>query len=448
MSSRETKESPNGENAALGSVARVRGAGVALALLLAINLFNYIDRYVLAATEPDIRETLLLAADPDDPNVKAKMGLLSTAFMVSYMLAAPIFGFLAERTRRWLLIAVGVTLWSLASGASGLAGSFGVLLLTRCLVGIGEGAYGPVAPTVLSDFYPVAKRGRILSLFYVAIPVGSALGFVLGGQVARLDPGAESWRWAFYAVVVPGLLLALWSLFMREPQQGAADRLEPSRRATMKDYLILLRTPSYVLNTLGMTAMTFAIGALAYWMPAYLKEHEVPPFWGIEPVPLFGIITAVAGLLATLAGGFAGDALRERIRGSYFVVSGVGLCLGVPCALAFLVVPFPLAWLFIFLAEFFVFFNTGPSNTILANVTHPAMRATGFAVNILIIHLFGDAASPFLIGAIADRSGLDVGFGVVSAFMLLGGILWLFGVPYLERDTAAAPHRLDSLQST
>jgi len=315
-------------------------------------------------------------------------------------------------------------------------------------VGIGEGAYGPVAPTVLSDFYPVAKRGRILSLFYVAIPVGSALGFVLGGQVARLDPDAESWRWAFYAVVVPGLLLALWSLFMREPQQGAADRLEPSRRATMKDYLILLRTPSYVLNTLGMTAMTFAIGALAYWMPAYLKEHEVPPFWGIEPVPLFGIITAVAGLLATLAGGFAGDALRERIRGSYFVVSGVGLCLGVPCALAFLVVPFPLAWLFIFLAEFFVFFNTGPSNTILANVTHPAMRATGFAVNILIIHLFGDAASPFLIGAIADRSGLGVGFGVVSAFMLLGGILWLFGVPYLERDTAAAPHRLDSLQST
>lgn len=443
MSSRETKESPNDSGVGLGSVARVRGAGVALALLLAINLFNYIDRYVLAATEPDIRETLLLAADPDDPNVKAKMGLLSTAFMVSYMLTAPIFGFLAERTRRWLLIAVGVALWSLASGASGLAGSFGALLLTRCLVGIGEGAYGPVAPAVLSDLYPVAKRGRILSLFYVAIPVGSALGFVLGGQVARLDPGAESWRWAFYAVVVPGLLLALWSLFMREPQRGAADRLEPSRRATMKDYLILLRTPSYVLNTLGMTAMTFAIGALAYWMPAYLKEHEVQPLWGIEPVPLFGIITAVAGLLATLAGGFAGDALREHIRGSYFVVSGVGLCLGVPCALAFLVVPFPLAWLFIFLAEFFVFFNTGPSNTILANVTHPAMRATGFALNILVIHVFGDAASPFLIGAIADRSSLGVGFCVVSAFMLLGGILWLFGAPYLERDTAAAPHRLD-----
>lgn len=438
-------DSPGNGGAARGTVAKVPGAGVALGLLLAINLFNYIDRFVLAAVEPDIRETLLLARDPDDPNVKAKMGLLSTAFMVSYMITAPVFGFLAERVSRWLLIAVGVTLWSLASGASGLAGTFGVLLVTRCLVGVGEGAYGPVAPTVLSDFYPVAKRGRVLSLFYVAIPVGSALGFVLGGLVARWNPAAESWRWAFYIVVVPGLLLGLWSVLMREPQRGAADRVQQSRRATMKDYLILLRTRSYVLNTLGMTAMTFAIGALAFWMPAYLKEREVPPLWGVQPVPLFGAITALAGLLATLAGGLAGDALRERVRGSYFVVSGVGLCLGVPCALAFLMTPFPLAWVFVFFAEFFVFFNTGPSNAILANVTHPAMRATGFALNILVIHILGDAASPFLIGAIADRSSLNVGFMVVSAFMLLGGIVWLLGAPHLDRDTAAAPHRLDQV---
>jgi MFS family permease len=443
MSSSQDNDSQEEGGTVNGTIAKVPGAGLALGLLLAINLFNYIDRFVLAAVEPDIRETLLLAADPDDPNVKAKMGLLSTAFMVSYMLTAPVFGFLAERMSRWLLIAVGVTLWSLASGASGLAGTFGALLVTRCLVGVGEGAYGPVAPTVLSDFYPVAQRGRVLSLFYVAIPVGSALGYVLGGKVARLDPGAESWRWAFYLVVVPGLLLGLWSAFMREPQRGAADRLTASRRATMKDYLILLHTRSYVLNTAGMTAMTFAIGALAYWMPAYLKEHEVPPLFGVEPVPLFGGITALAGLLATLAGGMAGDALRERLPGSYFLVSGAGLCLGAPCALAFLVVPFPAAWLLIFLAEFCIFFNTGPSNTILANVTHPAMRATGFALNILVIHTLGDAASPFLVGAIADRWSLDVGFVVVSAFMLLGGILWLFGAPYLERDTAAAPHRLD-----
>jgi len=426
-----------------GAPAKIPGAGLALSLLLLINLFNYIDRFVLAAVEPDIRESLLLAADPEDPNVKAKMGLLSTAFMVSYMLTAPVFGWLAGLTSRWLLIAVGVALWSLASGASGLAAGFSVLLVTRCFVGIGEGAYGPVAPTVLSDFYPVAQRGRILALFYVAIPVGSALGFVLGGSVARLDPQNQSWRWAFYLVVVPGLLLALWSLLMREPQRGVADQAAmPTRRAGLRDYLVLVRIPSYVLDTLGMTAMTFAIGALAYWMPAYLKENQVPALFGVEPVPLFGVITALAGLTATMAGGFAGDALRERIPGSYFLVSGVGLCLGVPCALLFLVVPFPAAWIFVFLAEFFVFFNTGPSNTILANVTHPAIRAAGFALNIFVIHILGDAISPFLIGAIADRWSLTVGFVVVSLFMFLGGILWLFGMRHLEPDTAAARRQL------
>ena len=199
--------------------------------------------------------------------------------------------------------------------------------------------------------------------------------------------------------------------------------------------------------------MTFAIGALGRTgCPTYLSEHDVPPFLGLQPVPLFGAITALAGLTGTIAGGVAGDALRRRIPGSYFLVSGVGLCIGAPCALLFLAAPFPAAWLLIFLAEFFIFFNTGPSNTILANVTHPAIRATGFAANIFVIHVLGDAISPFLIGVIADRcalhvggmvlSGLNLGFVVVSAFMFLGGILWLLGTRHLERDTLAAPNQL------
>jgi len=418
----------------------VPGARLALFLLLVINLFNYIDRQVLAAVEPEIRQSLLA---PDDPNAKAKMGLLSTAFLLSYMLASPLFGLLAERISRWLLIGIGVTLWSLASGASGLAVTFMVLLVTRCLVGIGEAAYGPVAPTVISDLYPVAVRGRVLAWFYVAIPVGSALGYTLGGQVAAVDPANESWRWAFYLVVVPGLLLGLWSFLKRDPQRGAADDLAvPPGRARLKDYLILLRTPSYVLNSLGMTAMTFAMGAFAFWMPAYLKEHGAAPVLGLAPAAFFGVVTATAGLVATLAGGAAGDALRGRFPGSYFLVSGAGLLVAVPCALAFLFAPFPQAWIFVFLTVFFLFFNTGPSNTILANVTHPSMRATGFALNILVIHALGDAISPPIVGLIADNWNLKVGFGAVSAFMLLGGVVWLWGARYLERDTAAAPHRL------
>ena len=175
-----------------------------MGLLLLINLFNYIDRYVLAAVVPDVQRELLPA---NDANADFKMGLLSTAFLVVYMLGSPVFGVLADRTSRWRLIAIGVTLWSLASGASGLATGFAMLLITRCFVGVGEAAYGPVAPTVISDLYPVSRRGQVLSWFYVAIPVGSALGYALGGQVAAM----VNWRWAFYLVVAPGVLLGLWA---------------------------------------------------------------------------------------------------------------------------------------------------------------------------------------------------------------------------------------------
>jgi MFS family permease len=409
-----------------------------------MNLFNYIDRQVLAAVEPEIAESLLLSSDPDDPNVQAKMGALASAFLFSYMLAAPVFGVLAERWPRWKLIAVGIAVWTVASGASGLVTTFVMLLVMRCFVGIGEGAYGPIAPTVLSDYFPIAVRGRIMAWFYMAIPVGGALGYALGGYFAGLDKAGESWRWAFYAVVPPGLLLTLASLVLREPARGAAEGVAaPRRRIALRDLRLLAGTPSYVLATLGMAAMTFAIGAFAFWMPRYLKSSGVPPCLGIEPRMFFGVITAVAGLTGTMAGGLYGDRLRRRFAGSYFLVSGVGMLISVPSALMFVYTPFPLAWAFIFITVFFLFFNTGPTNTILANVVHPSIRATAFAVNILIIHSLGDALSPTLVGAMADHyKSLRPGFALVAAFMALGGLLWLWGARYLERDTESAPLRL------
>jgi MFS family permease len=453
------------------------GARAALILLLAINLFNYIDRQVLAAVEPEIRKELLLSKGlpalgasivgllgsplgegpllaasavvaertESDKGARFWMGLLSTAFLVTYMLTAPLFGWLADRTSRWGIVGIGVVLWSIASGASGinwhtdLALAFWLLLLTRCFVGVGEGAYGPVAPTMLSDLYPVKDRGRVLAWFYLAIPVGGALGYAFGEVIQR----SLGWRWAFYLVVPPGMLLGVWCFFMREPPRGQADHArQPQRKVTRKDYLDLFKIPSYVLNTVGMTAMTFAIGALAFWMPDYLEGQRVPDILGIGPRTVFGAITALAGLIATLLGGMAGDWLRPRYAGSYFLVSAVAMILGFPMLLLFLWVPFPWAWFFVFLTVFCLFFNTGPTNTILANVTHPSVRASGFALNILLIHLLGDAISPPVVGFIADQTSMAFGFAVVSFMMLLGGLLWLWGARYLERDTMLAPTRL------
>jgi MFS family permease len=450
------------------------GARSALVLLLLINLLNYIDRYVLAAVVGPIKETFFregaavdggqlaammhwfqsrLGFKPED----ALLGLLAMAFMVVYMVSAPVFARLAERRSRWALVGVGVILWSLASGASGLAATFLLLLITRCCVGIGEGAYGPVAPAMISDLYPVNIRGQVLSWFYIAIPVGSALGYVLGGLVKNSgigDWGAgligvrlESWRWAFFLVTLPGIALGLWSFFMREPRRGQADlaqaRLAKAAKpvaVAWRSYMVLLRTPSYVYCTLGMAAMTFAIGGISFWMPYYL---ELQPGAPANSTVIFGGITAVAGLTGTLLGGICGDKLRARFSDSYFLVSGAAMLAGFPILLAVLSSPFPWIWPLLFLTCFCLFFNTGPTNTILANVTHPSMRPIGFALNIFVIHALGDVISPFIVGLLNDWfHDWNKSFLVVGLTFLAAGVLWLFGARHLQRDMDLAPTRL------
>jgi MFS family permease len=478
------------------------GARTALALLLAINLFNYLDRYILAAVLPKVGETFGVG--------KRDQGLSASMFLVTYTVIAPLFGWLGDRWSRWKLIAIGVILWSLASGGTGLATSFGLLLFTRALIGVGEGAYGPVAPSLISDLFPVDRRGGVMAWFYMAIPVGSALGYVLGGHVAE----NYGWRWAFYVVVPPGILLGILALLMRDPPRGAADKVE-SHVPKARDVAVLLDIPSYVLNTLAMTCMTFAFGGVAVFMPTYLYEREAtyvltpaayagmqhPKDIGVPPVPdalqnrlrpldgkefrsiepfraalsevlsfdelqawrgqiteaardpehsatldavtgPFGMILAVAGLGATLSGGYLGDWLRKKIRGAYFAVSGVGMLIGLPMFLLALTTPLPLGWLFVFLAVFFLFFNTGPSNTALANVAPPSLRASAFALNILAIHMFGDVISPPIVGWIDDRASLHMGLLILAGPIALSGFFWLWGTRYLDHDTELAPTRV------
>jgi len=410
-------------------------AGRALLLLLAINLFNYIDRYILAAVEPLLAEHFF---SPDDPSAMAKTGSLATAFLLSYMLLAPLFGWLADRYSRWMIIAGGVALWSLASGWSGLAGTFSILVLTRVFVGIGEAAYGPAAPTIIADLYPLEKRGRMLSFFYVAIPVGSAIGYAFGGAVGE----HLGWRWPFYLVTIPGLILAGLCLFMRDPRAARAESGAKKPPLKLTDVLALFRIRSYVFNTLAMTAMTFAIGGISFWLPRYLLKDRAADFGGAPSLAqinmTFGAITVVAGLIATLLGGWVGDRVRRRYGSAYFMVSAIGMLLAFPVTVLMLRTPFPFAWVLVFLAIFCLFFNTGPANTALANVSPPALRSSAFALNILLIHAFGDAISPPLIGWIAGHYNMDAAFMVMAAIMGLASVFWFLGMPHLARDTAAA----------
>ena len=395
------------------------GARSALVLLLLINLMNYVDRQILSAVEEPIGREFHVTS--------AATGWLATSFLLAYMVFSPVFGVLADRMSRWTIVGIGVVLWSLASGGSGAVPTFGLLIGMRLLIGIGEAAYGPVAPTIISDLYPVSMRGKVLAWFNAAIPVGSALGYVIGGVFPPTH-----WHWAFYVTVPPGLILGAMCFLKKD-----APRTDPSqrRKVGIREYLSLLKTPSYTINCIGMTAMTFALGGIAFFMPRYLGERGQTATY---VKPLFGGLVCLAGLIATVIGGMTGDKLRNRFPGSYFLVSGVSMLIGFPLFLAILVTPFPACWFVLFAAVFCLFFNTGPSNTILANVTRQSVRASAFAFNIFIIHALGDAISPPVIGWVAARYNMNIAFAVVSLAILVSGVVWIIGAKHLAEDTAAA----------
>ena len=271
----------------------------------------------------------------------------------------------------------------------------------------------------------------------MAIPVGSALGYAMGGMI----DSRFGWRTAFFAAAPMGIILGIWAFIQKDPPRGHAAI---TRKPTLSDYFPLLKNKSYVLDTAGMTALTFAIGGIAYWMPEYLewryKQEGITATINVKTV--FGAVTAVGGIVSTLLGGWCGDWVRKRFSGAYFLVSGIGILISCPMIVGILFTPFPYCWIMIFLSVFFLFFNTGPSNTILANVTSPSIRASAFAMNILIIHALGDVVSPPLLGWIIDSSpnkdNWNGAFEIVAGVTAIAGLLWLLGVPHLKKDTELA----------
>ncbi len=423
------------------------GAISALVLLLTINLFNYIDRYVLAAVEPELSRVFGLTG--------GQSGLLASMFLLAYMFGAPVLGRMAERYSRWKIIAFSVAVWSLASCASGFAVGFHMLLVCRIIVGLGEAGYGPAAPALISDYFSVEKRGRVMALFYLAIPVGSALGYVFGGQINKV----WGWRWAFWVFVPLELVLALFCYLRRDPRPTVAAALQP-KRSFIADARTLLRIPSYLLNTAAMTAMTFAIGGISFWIPKYMTgrlalqqgldiftpagrfANDVAYKTLLADVnTTFGIIVVIAGIVSTFMGGWLCDKLRPKFRGAYLLISGLAILVAFPCTLAMLWTPFPFAWVAVFGSVFFLFFNTGPANTALANVTSSSMRSTAFALNIFIIHALGDAISPPLVGWVTEKTTWDTAFMLVSLMMVLASVLWLIGSRYLAHDEDAVAEK-------
>lgn len=414
-----------------------RAAVRALIVLTAINLLNYLDRYVVAPIVPDLKGAMSLT--------DAQLGWLVPAFMLVYMIAAPVFGAWGDRGSRTRPIAIGVFIWSLATMASGLARNYPQLLAGRALVGIGEAAYVAIAPALLADCFRAESRGRVYSVLNMAIPVGSALGYILGGLVSH----HFGWRAAFFVAGTPGLLLAAAVLWLPDPPRGIQDAPAPAARDTasatrgaaapgpLAVYLNLLRRAPYMLLVLGYAAYTFALGGLAFWMPTFLERvHGIPR---VQATTGFGAIVVVTGFVGTFVGGWLGDYCLKYSRQAYLWFSGATTLLAVPFVVLALTASAPSAYYpGIVCAQLLLFMSTGPINAAIVNMVSPFERASAMALSMFAIHLLGDVPSPPLIGSISDASSLGQAVLIVPVAVAIGGIVWLGAARVSARAADAA----------
>ena len=433
-----------------------RGALFALAVLFSMNLLNYIDRYVFAAVGPAIMKDLRIDT--------GKFGFLGSSFIIIYTLVSPAVGILGDRYDRRKLLAFGVGLWSVATVGTAYARTFNQMFLARALLGVGEASYGVVAPTLLADFFAPKWRGRVMGTFYLALPVGTALGYMVGGIMEKVG----GWPSAFWVVGPPGIVLAVAGLLLREPGRGTTDgraaNAGPPPR--LSEYLKLLAIPSYLLNTAGLAAVTFTTGAFGIFIPTYFQYvHRTKP----EDKAYLGIALAVAGIVGVLIGMWLPDRLKRLTKRAYMLWAGTAVLISVPFGVAGLLATQSLAWSLglLTLASVFMSSCLGPCNTITANVVPGTKRAMGFAFSIFLLHLFGDIPSPPLIGEVATILGspegsrsplgrfaeglgavpvagahgltnITAGMLMIVPVLLLGSLCFFLGARFLPRDQERA----------
>jgi MFS transporter, Spinster family, sphingosine-1-phosphate transporter len=399
----------------------IKSASFGLAVLSFINLFNYLDRYVVSALVESLKHSELALSD-------AELGSLMSGFLIVFALVAPVFGALGDRRSRPRLIAFAVACWSVATALSGCAGSFAALFAARASVGIGEAAYVTIAPSLLSDYFPRSQRGRVMAIFFCAIPVGSALGYVVGGLIDV----HFGWRVAFFVAGIPGLILALLCLRLADPPRGNQDKdsgtpetySTGNHRSNIRaTYGQLLHNRPYVLTILGYAAYTFALGGLAFWMPAFLERVRGIP--RSQATLSFGAIVVVTGFIGTFVGGWLGDYCAKYSKQAYLWISAIATLIAAPFAwFALTATSSTLYLVCMVIAQLLLFLSTGPINASILNLVLPTQRASANALGVFTIHLLGDVPSPWLIGMISDASSLALAVKIVPVAILISAGIW------------------------
>jgi len=443
---------------------------ITLGILFFVNLLNYMDRYTVSAILDDFSEEM---CGHGKTCSTSKQGLIQTAFVVIYMASAPMFGYFGDRYSRKYLMALGVFIWGSLSLTASFMPSYWYFLITRALIAIGESAFTTIAPTVLGDLFTEQTRSLVYGIFYVAIPFGTGLGFVVGGAPSE-------WRWGLR--ITPGLTFlaaVLILLFLYDPPRGESEGKTISNRSSyMEDLKYIAGIKSFVLNAAGFTCVTFTTGALAWFAPVYITNgihsRELPmgccncsddPNWSSnytssvpeENVTLyFGIVTCVGGLLGVISGMLLSKYLRPRYQWVDPVICGVSLLLSIPFLVGGILLAkdhLEYSFVVILFGMYFLNFNWSVAVDMTIYVITPARRSTAEAIHLMMTHAIGEAGAPYLVGLLADglKSGIRednsdycpdtvdyfaIQYSLFLPFVLLflGGVLFLIATIWVVRD--------------
>jgi MFS family permease len=402
--------------------------GAIFAVVYGINVLNYMDRYILPAVASQVQADLKLS--------DAQLGLLGTAFLLVYAIAAVPAGSLADRYRRTTVVQVGVAFWSVATLLTGLTRTFSQIFGARALLGIGEASYFPPSTAILADAFPLGRRARVMGWWGSASLVGIFLGFGLGGVIA----GALGWRAAFFLTAVPGLALAFTIGKLREPPRGSSEHLGARERG--EPWLAvagqILKVRSLLTSILSQALSFFVLGGVSYWVPYYLGQH-----FGLgvgQAGIVAGGVIVLGGGAGTVAGGYLADAFFARgVDSARMLVPAIGFLAAAPfVVLAILTASLPSFLAFMFFATAFLEFYSGPFTALSQDVIVPARRARAVALSLLISHLLGDAFAPYAIGALADTLGsLQTALLVTAPTVVAAAAVAFLGCRWVAADRAS-----------
>jgi predicted MFS family arabinose efflux permease len=396
-------------------VLQVAGATTALVLLTAMNFVNFIDRYILPGVQELVKKEFELSDE--------RVGALTFWFFVTYMCAAPLTGWLGDRFPRRPLIVLSALMMSGMNLFTATVHSYFALNLRHAALGIAEASFSVYAPALLADYFEPDQRNRVLTIFYTAIPVGAAVGYALGGALG----GRYGWRIPFSVSAAPGILIALFILFlMKEPKRGATDvRKAGEQKAATETLFGLAANPQYLYATFSMAMVVFSLGGISAWVPSFLQRAG--GYSSSSAGLIVGAVTVFGGLGGTAVGGWIAQQWLKKNKRALYLISAWSALLTVPPAVACFFGP---KWAMVpglATALFFIFLGNGPLNAAIVNSVSGAIRATAIAMELFLIHALGDAPSPRLIGLVSDHSTLGTGLGVTLISMVVAAVLLFLG---------------------